>query len=66
VQGVRVGLYSGLLIPIPTLILPLKGRKPIFDHGAKRPLIALLLRKSICIDMTLYRFLSLDGGGGWG
>jgi hypothetical protein len=29
-----------------------KGRKLIFDHGAKRPLIALLLRKSISIDMT--------------
>jgi hypothetical protein len=44
--GVRMGLYSGLFIPIPTLILPLKGRKLIFDHGAKRPLLALLLRKS--------------------
>jgi hypothetical protein len=28
--GVRMGLSSGFSIPIPTLILPLKGRKPAF------------------------------------
>jgi hypothetical protein len=32
--GVRMGLYSGFLIPIPTLILPLKGRKLVFDRGS--------------------------------
>jgi hypothetical protein len=26
-DGVRMGLYHGLVTPIPTLILPLKGRK---------------------------------------
>jgi hypothetical protein len=48
-----MGLYSGLFIPIPTLILPLKGRKRIFDHGAKRLLIALLLRQSIIAFMLI-------------
>jgi hypothetical protein len=45
--GVRMGLYRGFLIPIPTLILPLKGRKLVFDHGAKRPPIALVMRRAI-------------------
>jgi len=31
---VRMGLYSGFLIPIPTLILPLKGRKLVFNRGS--------------------------------
>jgi hypothetical protein len=42
-----MGLYRGFLIPIPTLILPLKGRKLVFDHGAKRPPIALVMRRAI-------------------
>src|SRR3990172_9136851 len=41
------GLYRGFLIPIPALILPLKGRKLVFDHGTKRPPIALVMRRAI-------------------
>jgi hypothetical protein len=49
--GVRMGLYRGFLIPIPTLILPLKGRKLVFDHDAKRPPIALVMRRAIVVTV---------------
>jgi hypothetical protein len=48
--GVRMGLYRGFLIPIPTLILPLKGRKLVYE---KTPPIALVMRRAIITQKPL-------------